>query len=264
MVRVAATFVRAGGPQRILLPALIGWVATAAIGQPPAPTLAGIGGAAAALALLRFALLPTATENRSVAVRRLAVGIGASFAVIVFLVLRGPWLSGVLFATSAGWIVFCQRYLARRLAVPVEVEALVTDGVLAPLIGSAVAAGSLVAVLPFMALLAPLGAASVASIYTNESLRLHCGIRSFGERAWSTPVTLAVVTLVLVIASTGAPIGLAAERSLLAVSVAAVVIGLAWLMLADPRRDWRERRVRLLVSGAVLAFEMQLFGVLLL
>ncbi len=253
------TFLRIGGPHRLLLPLLVGWSAASQAGT--FAFAAGLGAAiAAGLACFRVWLLRT--DHRADASLFLAAASSLVTAAVVMLIVTGRWSSAILSLVAAGWLSLYHLLLRPRWGVVVEVEALVEEGLLLPLLGVMISGGPLSALFPIMALLAPLGAAGVASVFTHEPLRVLAGVPTVGAKRWAAGATLAVCSAVIVVANLGVPLRLRPEEALFVSSVSILALVIGWLMLADPRREWRDRRVRLLVTGAILSFEIVLIVVL--
>jgi hypothetical protein len=175
----------------------------------------------------------------------------------------GVWAPALLLLAAAGAILVVRldvRIGNRRL--PVEVEAGVVEGVLAPLLGMTLVASPPGTGLELLVVLVPLALASSASVYSHEGLRILSGLRSVLRWPAAAPVIPGVLSLVIAAVLVGIPFGFSDEQALLVVAPASLAVFVCWLVLADPRPEWRVRRVRMLSLASVVALQVSLILVL--
>jgi hypothetical protein len=193
-------------------------------------------------------------------------GVGGGGA-LVLLVSTGNVVGSAAFAVLLAneWLFLLPPVsLAERVAA--EPGAIVTEGLLAPLLG--ISATGFLRDVPWSFLIVMLllagGLGSVA--FVREPVRSHSSVRSLAGSV--SPLLSAIVSLLLVTAAiamvlAGAGPRLRPERALLATPVAIMAVVFGWLALADPRPESRYLRVERLLTTGGLALHAGLVLVLM-
>ncbi len=207
----------------------------------------------------------------SVTKRALALGVGvlAGGGAIAAVAAEGSWpAAAVLAGLFVHESVFFLPPVSAARRFPVEAGLVVSEGVLLPAFGYAAvaygwpAASAWTVVAPWAipwSLVAVTGlaaAGSVCAAFAQAPVADSCGLPAM--RVVLPPMLVAIVALgavsgaiALVLAGHG-PL-LEPELALLATPVAVMPAFFGWLALADPRPEWRYRRIEYLVTSAALA-----------
>lgn len=266
-------FARIGGPHRLILPVLVG-LALAGTSAEASPTcLLSLCAAALSLALLRHWFTQPESE-RALRSSLVLAGAAALFTgALLGLAMLAGWQPVLPFAAMAA-IITVFRVLLQRRSVPVELESFLAEGLAGTVLGflaaggadpaGAVASGSMVlSLLQLGLLLGLLAVISTWAVMTHEPLRVFSGVPTLASRQWSLLLLLVLATCVLLLLVFLLPVEFTPEQRLLVVSTATVPVMVGWLSLADPRPDWRARRVRVVTLASVYSLEVMMVVVLL-
>ncbi|MFP4114473.1 MAG: hypothetical protein ACOC2Y_06430 [Spirochaetota bacterium] len=264
---------RFAAPHRVFVPFLAGTAyAVREIGGPSASVLSPAGGALPRLgATLALGLLLTVAvallrlwalgEGRATPFRQSLImgGTGVSSgASVAILIVAGSWIGVVLLLAvlTLEWLFFLPPLaLCRRF--PCEPELVAIEGVLAPLLGFVVIAARMPLPWSFVAVTGLAGASVAIAVFLQDPVRDALPMRSVADLvppvvAGAVALALATAALALVLAGAGPQ--MRAEHALLATPVAVMAAVFGWLSLADPRPDWRYRRLERLLG--VCAFTL--------